>query len=991
MPCTDDCLSLFDTIKDECRAPVWSQGVKLARADAVNGVKDSGDELVFRVRVPVLAIDPSVVLYPKDAEWECDCHAKDDVCSHVAASIIALKQVREQGGDLPKSKQIGAHLEYKFSRSPRGLKLMRYIVDEKGESTLLRRPLMALVAQRAEGLPLSPSQDDLAVDRLLGAPNSLPVSFELMPRLLMLMSGMDHISLDGEPVEVSGDLISPKGLVETKGDGLRLTISADPQISETLGQGVVRIDKHLHPVSEVKLSGLSLGKLPIVQLFEHHQLGEFVSKVLPDLQQRFPVKVKSRRVPKMSKGDQPRLILDSKHKGASMTVTPLLVYGDPPRVRIDQGKMTYLQGQVPQRDLDAEKKLMDRLRNELNMVTGRPVTFEGRDVAVFSRRLQEWSSEALDDSQKPFNDTAELAPRLRADADNFDLWFELPSEGEELSLEPDADPDPQKHTHRYADAASVLGAWREGLELAPLQGGGWAPIPVEWLQANGHLLQDLLAARDEDKKISKVALPNLGALCANLDLPPPPEFGKLRPLLDGFEHIPEAPLPDDLVAELRSYQRSGYNWLHFLKGVGLGAVLADDMGLGKTLQALAVIDGATLVVCPTSVVPNWSAEVQHFRPSLKVNIYHGPQRKIDPEADITLTTYALLRLDLEKLVKIRWDMIVLDESQAIKNPDSQVARAAFALRGDFLLSLSGTPVENRLDELWSQFNFCNRGLLGGRRDFQQRYAQAVDAGEPGAAERLRSRIRPFILRRLKSAVAPELPPRTDAVLSCVLEENERLVYDTVRAATQVEVIKQLNQGGGVMAALEALLRLRQACCHPSLVPGQNAENSSKIKSLLEALESVVANQHKALVFSQWTSFLDLIEPHMQEANIDFLRLDGSSRNRGDLVKNFQSDDGPPVMLVSLKAGGTGLNLTAADHVFIMDPWWNPAVEDQAADRTHRIGQDKPVFVYRLVVQDSVEERILALQNKKRAIAEAALGGADQARGLTRDDLLALLQ
>lgn len=990
MPCSQACLDLYASIQQACRPPVWSQGVKLVRADAVNGTINSRGELVFRVRVPVLAIDPTVVLYLEDEDWECDCHSKDPVCSHVAAAVIALKQARDAGQDLPQSKKRGAHLSYRFTRSQRGLRLTRHIVDAKGQETLLRRPLMTLVTQRAEDLPLSPSQDDLAVDRLLGAPNSLPISFELMPRLLMLMSGMEQVTLDGDVIEVSGDRVFPRAVVESDGDGVRVVISASPEIDEVLGQGVVRCGQRLQAIEELKLCGLSLAKLPIVQRYEQHQLGEFVSSILPDLQQRFPVQVRSRRLPKLSKGEPPRLVLDSKHKGATMTVTPLLVYGDPPRARIDLGRMTYLQGAVPQRDLVAEKRLVDRLRDELNMVTGRPVTFEGRDVAVFSKRLQDWSVDALDDSQKPFHDASQLAPRLRADADHFDLWFELPGEGEDPDFGDEPMESPEFSGRRFADAATVLGAWREGLDLAPLQGGGWAPVPSAWLEANGHLVQDLLAARDEDKKLARVALPNLGALCSNLDLPAPPEFSKLRPLLQGFEHIPETPLPSDLQAELRPYQRTGINWLAFLKQAEMGAVLADDMGLGKTLQALAVLSKPSLVVCPTSVLPNWANEVARFRPGLKVHTYHGPQRQLDPEADITLTTYALLRLDIDQLSGQRWDTVVLDESQAIKNPDSQVARAAFSLRGDFMLSLSGTPIENRLDELWSQFHYCNRGLLGGRRDFQRRYAQAVDAGEPGAAERLRSRIRPFLLRRLKSVVAPELPPRTDAVLSCFLSDTERLVYDTVRAATQTEVLKQLNSGGGIMAALEALLRLRQACCHPSLVPGQNAEISSKIETLLEALDSVIANGHKALVFSQWTSFMDLIEPHLRGAGINFLRLDGSSRDRGQIVKDFQADDGPPVLLVSLKAGGTGLNLTAADHVFIMDPWWNPAVEDQAADRTHRIGQDKPVFVYRLVVNDSVEERILALQNKKRAIADAALGGADQARGLTRDDLMALL-
>jgi len=258
-------------------------------------------------------------------------------------------------------------------------------------------------------------------------------------------------------------------------------------------------------------------------------------------------------------------------------------------------------------------------------------------------------------------------------------------------------------------------------------------------------------------------------------------------------------------------------------------------------------------------------------------------------------------------------------------------------------------------------------------------------------ERLRARIRPFILRRLKSEVARELPPRTDMVLRCELSPAEREVYDTIRAATMRDVVERLQAGGNVLAALEALLRMRQAACHGALIPGQVAEHSSKLQVLLEALGNVVAEGRKALVFSQWTSLLDLTEPHLRAAGVDFVRLDGSTRDRPGVVHAFQDEDGPPVLLISLKAGGTGLNLTAADHIFLLDPWWNPAVEDQAADRAHRIGQDRPVMVYRLVAVDTVEERILALQERKREIAEAALGGAGAGAPLTRGDLLDLLR
>ncbi|MCZ6463927.1 MAG: DEAD/DEAH box helicase, partial [Proteobacteria bacterium] len=354
------------------------------------------------------------------------------------------------------------------------------------------------------------------------------------------------------------------------------------------------------------------------------------------------------------------------------------------------------------------------------------------------------------------------------------------------------------------------------------------------------------------------------------------------------------------------------------------------------------------------------------------------------------TTYAVLRIDAETLSAVRWDTAILDEAQAIKNPDSQVARAATRLDAGFRMTLTGTPVENRLEELWSQFAYLNPGLLGGRRDFQTRYARPIAEGEPGAAAHLRSRIAPFVLRRMKSEVAPELPPRTEVVLRCELDQDERAVYDAVRAAARRDVVAQLADGGNVLAALEALLRLRQAACHSGLVPGQSAERSSKVDLLLERLEQAVEDGHKSLVFSQWTSLLDRVEPHLRQRQLDFVRLDGSTRDRAGVVDHFQDEAGPPVLLISLKAGGTGLNLQAADHVFLLDPWWNPAVEAQAADRAHRIGQRRPVFVHRLVAEGTVEEGILELQQRKRALSEVALGEADRAASLSREELLALL-
>jgi SNF2 family DNA or RNA helicase len=338
-----------------------------------------------------------------------------------------------------------------------------------------------------------------------------------------------------------------------------------------------------------------------------------------------------------------------------------------------------------------------------------------------------------------------------------------------------------------------------------------------------------------------------------------------------------------------------------------------------------------------------------------------------------------------------WDTLVLDEAQMIKNPESQIAKVVHQLEADFKIALSGTPVENRLDDLWSQFQFLNPGLLGTLSEFQDEFASPIQRGDSDAAKRLRDRIRPFILRRLKRDVAPELPPKTETVLYNELTQEERDVYDALLASTRQEVIHQLETGGGVMAALELLLRLRQACCHAALVPGQKIAQSSKVELLIQTLENSIALGHRALVFSQWTSYLDLIEPSLNASGIRFLRLDGSTQNRNEVVQQFQNDPSFSVMLISLKAGGVGLTLTAADHVFLMDPWWNPTVEDQAADRAHRIGQKNPVLVHRLIAQDTIEDRILNLQKTKIELAASVLQEGASAATLTKDDLLELLR
>lgn len=959
---------LFEAVREEASRHAWSRGVELARGRAVARESSSDSNLALRVSAPGERVGRSVALDLEGCDWSCDCPSAEGACMHVAAAVIAAKRALEEGSELPSAAAQGATVGYRFQRAPTGLLLSRVLVRQ-GKESLLTKTLGAIAAGKVEGPRLTVSEDDLYIDGLIGTKLEGWFPKEVLGPIFRRLAGKEDLRLDGVPVEVSAERAGVIGRLEDQADGFRLYVLQDPSIEEVFPNGVVRCGATLKLLETPDLSARELELLRKGRGFGPDEVLELVTELLPSLERRIPIENRSRKLPRAERM-RPRIEVHSERAGEALAVLPTVVYGDPPTARLVGEKLVHLQGPVPIRDPAAERRLERELQERYGLRAGHRLRLPADEAIPLVRKLSELGVELRGRAHEAFELAPPIEPALQVEGDRLSLRF--PSGRGE------------------AEPGAVLDAWRRGEPLVRLLGGGYAPLPSDWLDRYGPLLADLLEARGEDGQVPPASLPDLGRLCEALDLPPPPGLERLRPLVEGFEGLPAPAFPGDLRAELRPYQREGVAWLGFLRQAGLGGLLADDMGLGKTLQAACVLGPGSLVVAPTSVLPNWEAELRRFRPGLRVHVYHGPGRRLDPEADITLTTYAILRLDQEVLASRRWAAAVLDEAQAIKNPESQVAQAAFRLDAAFRLCLSGTPVENRLDELWSQFHFLNRGFLGGRRDFQTRYAQPIAEGVGEVAERLRQRLRPFVLRRRKQEVARELPPRTDLVLRVPLDPGERELYDALRASTLEEVVARLGNSGGVMAALEALLRLRQAACHPALLPGQEAERSSKVDLLLERLDQAVGDGHKALVFSQWTGLLDLVEPGLRAAGIDFLRLDGSTADRGGVVAAFQDEGGPPVLLASLKAGGTGLNLTAADHVFLLDPWWNPAAEDQAADRAHRIGQERPVFVHRLVAEGTVEERILALQEKKRAIAEAAIGDASAAASLSREDLLELL-
>ncbi|MBW3625246.1 MAG: SNF2 helicase associated domain-containing protein, partial [Armatimonadetes bacterium] len=542
-----------------------------------------------------------------------------------------------------------------------------------------------------------------------------------------------------------------------------------------------------------------------------------------------------------------------------------------------------------------------------------------------------------------------------------------------------------------------------------LADGSVGQLPEEWLEKYRHLFA-LGEETDEGLRLQNAQITMLDQLLEEADgVSLDEEFKRRRERLLNFEGINPQPLPEGLQGELRPYQKAGYDWLHFLHEYEFGGCLADDMGIGKTIQALAYLlsqkesghaDRSSLIVMPRSLLFNWDREIGRFTPGLRAHIHADADRIRDPSEfdrhDLILTTYGIMLRDIEMLRQYRFHYAILDESQAIKNPLSQTAKAARLLQCDHRLALTGTPIENSTMELWSQFAFLNPGLLGSIDYFREEFGNAIERkGDESTAQFLRKMVYPFILRRTKDQVAPELPPRTERILLTEMEPAQQKLYTKWRdyyRAMLLGVIENEGMNQARMKILEGLLRLRQICNHPKLVEKDYKGEAGKFELLMETLETLQSEGHKALIFSQFVQMLKIVREELDRRKIPYVYLDGQTKDRQERVDTFQNDESIPFFLISLKAGGVGLNLTAADYVLHIDPWWNPAVEMQATDRTHRIGQEKPVFVYKMIVKDTVEEKILQLQDRKRQlVSQIITTESGFFKSLTPDDVKSLFE
>jgi len=597
------------------------------------------------------------------------------------------------------------------------------------------------------------------------------------------------------------------------------------------------------------------------------------------------------------------------------------------------------------------------------------------------------------------------------------------------------------------DEASVglprlLEALRRGKKTVALDDGSIGFLPEAWRDRLGSLSR-MADATGDGLRFGRHQIGLIDALLiARPEIGFDPAVAHARQQLDGFSGVKARPAPSGFRGELRDYQEEGLGWLFFLREFRFGGCLADDMGLGKTMQVLALLEARreertlrlasdrenprpSLVVMPKSIIFNWQREAERFAPQLSLLDYTGPGRTAMREqiadVDLVLTTYGTMRRDIEYLKDVPFDYAILDEAQAIKNPKSATAKASRLLTARHRLALTGTPVENHVGELMSVLDFLNPGLFGPDRRLKvpksvrevnlnsadpdrdpqatpSRFEEKSTHANPRQDSDLAliaGAVRPFILRRTKGQVAKDLPEKVEQTLYCELPDKQREDYDLLATHYRNTLLGRVDSqglGSSKIHVLEALLRLRQAACHPGLIePERRRESSGKLDVFLPQLEEVIEEGHKALVFSQFTSMLSIVRTHLDDRGITYEYLDGKTRQRESRIERFQEDPSCPVFLISLKAGGVGLNLTAAEYVFLLDPWWNPAVEAQAIDRTHRIGQTRPVFAYSLIARNTIEEKILTLQKKKRELAEAVIrADTSLIRNLTREELAELL-
>jgi non-specific serine/threonine protein kinase len=729
----------------------------------------------------------------------------------------------------------------------------------------------------------------------------------------------------------------------------------------------------------------------------------YLQKVVMPISRNYPVEFDKSLVSDVKEGD-PEIRLQLQEKGDYLLFVPTFSYkgydirfNDKDNIIIPSGDRVMMINRNKDAEMDFIRKL-EGLHSNFMRPDGAALVLKGNDVLknnwffLFVDAMREMEVPVTGfDVLKNFRfNTAKPNTKIRISSgvDWFDAKVDVVFGDQQVSI------------------AEIKRALTNKQQFVQLNDGTLGILPEEWLKKYS-LLFRVGEGKADELKLSKYHLSIIDELYdQRSDEEVLIELEERYERLRSFNRINEVDPPQELAHILRPYQVAGYHWLNYLSEVGWGGILADDMGLGKTLQALSFIQALKdhnvkltgLVVCPTTLMFNWENEIKKFTPELKYLIHHGGDRARDKKSfepvDVIITTYGTLRSDIKLMLEIEFDFVILDESQAIKNPHSKVTKAASLLRSKNRLCLSGTPLQNNTFDIYAQMNFLNPGMLGSIEFFRNEFATPIDKfGEPEQKDHLKKLLYPFILRRTKEQVAKDLPEKTETILFCEMEDEQRKIYDAFRNDFRNKILGVINEQGierSQLTILQGLMKLRQICDSPSIM--NEVERYPNVSIKLDELGREITENignHKALIFSQFLGMLALIKEKLIELNVPFEYFDGSTTaiDREKAIRSFQADDNVRVFLISLKAGGVGLNLTAADYVYIVDPWWNPAVEQQAIDRTHRIGQTKNIFAYRMICKDTIEDKILQLQDRKRALAKDLI--ADDAtfvKSLSREDV-----
>jgi SNF2 family DNA or RNA helicase len=955
----------LEWMNEEAPPAIWSRGIALARtAKAEVTVEKDGvsAEIKLKLQTAERLLAYQVTLWPNDEDSYCNCENKNQPCAHV----IAAAQIYDQGrASLPETgddaKTVKYFWEFDKKPTPWKLSLLRTLGGKPLNTSLISLVGGIESGRIAQPMPVTTSID-LKIDDLLNRSRDIGARLD-WANLLKLVKELPAIPLNG-----SATLLVPQ--LSCSAAKLIIKVSDEIQFKKIipeftkLAEGMAMSDNSIFLQPEGADS-------PTPQNVRTADLENFLLETLPKLHDQFEVQIEG-ELPKIEEVP-PTLVLKLDRLGDAtsdrLVVTPILQYilANGNAVRVLEGKLILdlPVKSIPRRDRAAETALIQKLRRELNLTLNQPASFAGNDALSFTQKLSHTSFSVKDSGKHNGQSTGSEAvlesyqndqtyrPEIELQDGKLKLFF-LNRKGSRVEVSEQQLQKLSDHPgHPVMDSLKEYGRISEDF----------------WNEFGAEIMR--LSALKELKGVDQAVARALTQEIKGITL-----AEEIFPLTD---------LDSTLLEKLRPYQKQGAAWIISRIQQGLsGALLADEMGLGKTVQTIAALQTPALVVVPTSLISNWVSEIKRFRPSLSVNIYHGGNRAWKSDADVCLTTYGVIRQEVvqfqERAMQKPFAMTVMDEAHVLRNQETLSAQAIRAIPSRFKLALSGTPIQNHLRDLYSLFSIIQSDLFPNSDEFFETVEQP---------RLFQAKTSPLILRRLKENVLTELPAKTQMFHAVELIEEEQREYNLRLGSARKEIQERVVAAGASPVTLfEVLLRARQVCDHRALFIEEHANaTSSKLDALKELLKELTENGHSVLVYSQWTKFLDLIEISFDQdqelKKIQTERLDGSTSNRSKVIERFQGSENPTIFLLSLHAGGVGLNLTKADHVIFCEPWWNPFVELQAEDRVHRMGQDKPVFIHRLIVQGSIEEGMLRLQEKKRDL-QAALSMED-IKNLVRAD------